>query len=246
MMVILRRNHVAALMFTCCFLVASVGVYNFALHPNLEEWRRQGLVVSSVNTSQKVVAITIDDGPNPEATPQVLKVLQQNQARATFFVLGLYAERHPALIKDIQTHGHEIGNHGFSHNIKQYNDPKFARSDVQRGQEIITLLTGVQPHLLRPPGGFLSRDLVKYCQDEKLTIITWTWKADYKDWKATNSSSLAQQIVAGVEPGQIILLHDGGENRQVIIDALSRALPELSGLGYRCITVSELLALRNQ
>ncbi len=246
MMIILQRNYLVMFMFTCCFLVVSIGIYNFALHPNLQEWRQQGLVVSSVKTSQKVVAITIDDGPNPEATPQVLDVLQQNNAQATFFVLGLHVERYPALIKDIQNHGHEIGSHGFSHNIKKYNDAKFARSDVQQSLEVIALSTGVRPHLLRPPGGFLSRDLVKYCQEEKLTIISWTWKADYKDWKATNSSLLAQQIVAGVEPGQIILLHDGGENRQVMINALSRALPELSELGYRCVTVSELLALKNK
>ena len=123
MMIILQRNYLVMFMFTCCFLVVSIGIYNFALHPNLQEWRQQGLVVSSVKTSQKVVAITIDDGPNPEATPQVLDVLQQNNAQATFFVLGLHVERYPALIKDIQNHGHEIGSHGFSHNIKNIMTP---------------------------------------------------------------------------------------------------------------------------
>lgn len=246
MFVILRRNHVAIFFLTCCFLVVSFGVYSFALHPNLNEWRQQGVVISSVETDQKVVALTFDDGPNPEATLEVLKLLQQNHARATFFVLGLHAEDHPALIKDIQFHGHEIGSHGYSHNIRQYNNSEFARSDVQRSLEVIASITGIRPHLLRPPGGFLSHDLVKYCKDKELTIITWTWEADYKDWKAANSNLLAKKIVAGVKPGQIILLHDGGENRQVMIQALSRALPELSQLGYRCVTVSELLALKNQ
>ena len=246
MFVVLRRKNVVMFLFTCCFLVGFAGVYNFALHPNLEKWTDQGLVVSSVDTKQKVVALTFDDGPNPEATTEVLKILEQNQARVTFFVLGLHAKEYPALIKDIQYHGHEIGSHGYTHNIRQYNNPQFARSDVQRSLEVIASITGIRPCLLRPPGGFLSRDLVSYCAAEKLTIITWTWKADYKDWKAVNSSSLAKQIITGIEPGQIILLHDGGKNREVMIKALSLALPELSELGYRCVTVSELLALKNQ
>ena len=166
MMIILRRDYVSMFIFACCFLVVSFGIYNFALHPNLNEWRQQGIVISSVDTSQKVIALTFDDGPQPDATPQVLKVLRQNQARATFFVLGLHAEENPGLIKGIQNHGHEIGSHGYSHNIKQYNDINFARSDVQRSLEVITLMTGIRPHLLRPPGGFLSRDLVGFCRNE--------------------------------------------------------------------------------
>lgn len=245
-MVILRRNHVSIFMFTFCFLVVSVGMYNFALHPDLEEWTQQGLVVSSVNTRQKVVALTFDDGPNPEATTEILSLLEQYQARVTFFVLGMHAEKYPALIKDIQYHGHEIGSHGYSHNIRQYNDSKFARSDVKRSLETITSITGIRPRLLRPPGGFLSRDLVNYCIDEKLTVVTWTWYADYKDWKAINSCFLAKQIITGIEPGQIIVLHDGGENREVMINALSLALPELSERGYQFVTVSELLALKKQ
>ncbi|MGI6550132.1 MAG: polysaccharide deacetylase family protein [Syntrophomonadales bacterium] len=246
MMVILRRNHVVMFLFSCCFLVASFGVYLFALHPNLKEWQRQGIVVSSVDTNEKAIALTIDDGPNPEATPEVLRVLQENQARATFFVLGVYAKDHPTLVEEIQIHGHEIGSHGYTHNIRQYNNSEFARSDVQRSLEVITSITGTRPRLLRPPGGFLSHDLVNYCKQEKLTIVSWTWNADYKDWKATNADSLADKIVAGVEPGQIILLHDGGENRQVMIRALSLALPKLSELGYRFVTVSELLAMKNK
>jgi len=242
--VVLQRNHVMMFCFVCCFLVFSYGVYNFALHPDLGQWKNQGLVISSVDTAEKAVAFTFDDGPNPEATPQVLEILRQNRARATFFVLGLYAERYPALIKEIQAHGHEIGSHGYSHRIKEYNNSDFARSDVKRAQDILTEQTGIRPRLLRPPGGFLSRDLVKYCQEESLSIITWTWQADYKDWKATDPNLLARQIIAGIQPGQIILLHDGGQNRKVMIDALSRALPELSRRGYRCVTVSELLALR--
>lgn len=246
MFVVLRRNQVAMFLFTCCFLVITSGVYTLGLHPNLEQWREQGIVVSSVDTKQKVIALTFDDGPDPEATAEVLQVLQQNKARATFFVLGLHAEEYPALVKDIQNRGHEIGSHGYSHNIRQYNNTDFARSDVRRSLDVIVSITGIRPHFLRPPGGFLSRDLVKYCKEEKLLIVTWTPNADYKDWKAVNSSSLAKQIIAGIEPGQIILLHDGGKNRDVMTKALSLALPELSKLGYHFVTVGELLALKNQ
>jgi len=244
--IVLRRNSVAIFLFACCFFAIASVVYNLALHPDLEEWQERGLVVSSVATKQKAVALTFDDGPNPEATTEVLDLLQKYEARATFFVLGIHAEKYPALVKNIQYHGHEIGSHGYTHNVRQYNNPEFARSDVKRSIETIASITGIRPRLLRPPGGFLSRDLVSYCVDEKLTIVTWTWYADYKDWKAVDSCLLAKQIIMGVEPGQIILLHDGGENHEIMVNALSLALPSLSRMGYRFVTVSELLALKNQ
>ena len=244
--VILRRNSVAIFLFACCLFAITSVVYTHGFHPDLEQWQKRGLVVTSVDTKQKVVALTFDDGPNPDATTEVLDLLQKYEARVTFFVLGMHAEKYPELIKSIQYHGHEIGSHGYTHNVRQYNNPQFARADAQRSLQAITSISGIRPHLLRPPGGFLSRQLVSYCIDEQLTIVIWNWDADFKDWKAVDSCLLAKQIITGVEPGQIILLHDGGENRQVMINALSLALPTLSRMGYRFVTVSELLALKNQ
>lgn len=213
MILVLERNHVTLFIFACCFLVVSYGIYNFALHPGLDEWEKEGIIISSVDTDQKVIALTFDDGPDIYATPQVLEVLRLNQVQATFFVLGLHAEKNPPLVREIQFRGHEIGSHGYSHQIAQYDDSDFALSDIKHSLEVITLITGIKPHLFRPPGGFLSRDLVEFCRDEKLIIITWPWQADYQDWKASDANALAQRIVAGVQPGQILLLHDGGENR---------------------------------
>ena len=129
--VVLRRNSVALILFACCFFAITSVAYNIALHPDLEQWREQGLVVSSVDTKEKVVALTFDDGPDPHATPEVLELLQQYEARATFFVLGIYAEKYPALIKSIQYHGHEIGSHGYTHKIKQYNDHQLDRKSTR-------------------------------------------------------------------------------------------------------------------
>ncbi|NLB18471.1 MAG: polysaccharide deacetylase family protein [Syntrophomonadaceae bacterium] len=246
MIVIMKRRNFTFLIVTFGLLLVLAGFYSFASHPDLNQWRQKGIVISQVSTTHKAIALTLDDGPNPEATLQILEILKQNDAKATFFVLGLHAQDFPHLIKAIQIGGHEIGNHGFSHNIKAYNNISFAKSDIKQSEEAIIRITGTRPRLLRPPGGFLSRDLIKYCLEEELQVITWTWQADYKDWKSANSSALAGQIVKGVQPGQIILLHDGGQNRQVLIKALTLALPELSELGYKFVTVSELLTLQDK
>lgn len=244
MILIVKRRSFIQLMVSLGILVVLLGFYSSALHPDSDKWIREGIIISQVATSQKAIAFTFDDGPNPDATLQVLEVLKQHNAKATFFVLGTHAQDYPHLIKSIQLAGHEIGNHGFSHKITEYNNTSFLKSDIKQSEDVITRITGIRPRLLRPPGGFLSRDLIKYCLQEKLKIITWTWQADYKDWKSTDSSYLADQIVTGIHPGQIILLHDGGQNRQIMIKALTQALAELSDLGYRFVTISQLLELK--
>ncbi|NLV16035.1 MAG: polysaccharide deacetylase family protein [Syntrophomonadaceae bacterium] len=244
MILIVKRRNFMLLTISLGLLLVLAGFYSFALHPDSDKWKKEGIIISQVSTSQKVIAFTFDDGPNPDATLQVLEVLKQHDAKATFFVLGIHAQEYPHLVKSIQLAGHEIGNHGFSHKIKEYNNTSFAESDIKQSEDVITRITGTRPRLLRPPGGFLSRDLIKYCLEEELQVITWTWQADYKDWKSTDSSYLAEQIVTGIQPGQIILLHDGGQNRQIMIKALTQALPELSDLGYSFVTISQLLALQ--
>lgn len=246
MFITIRRGQMTASLYVICFLAMTAFAYRIALHPDLEEWRNKGLVVSSVKTSQKAVSFTFDDGPDPVYTPQVLNVLEKYHAQATFFMVGVHVKRYPALVKDVWIRGNEIGNHGYTHQIKQYNNSEYARSDITRNEDLIKSITGFRPRLVRPPGGFLSRDLVNYSQEADFQIITWTWDADYKDWKANDSDFLARRIVENVRPGQIIILHDGGRNRQVMIKALKKALPELTAQGYRCVTVSELIELRNK
>lgn len=232
----LRLGIVGMLLFATC-------TYRIAVHPNLQEWKARGIVVSEVKTAQKIVALTFDDGPHPHATPSILDLLDQYNAKATFFVVGVNAEKYPWLVKEIHKRGNEVGNHGFSHKISSYNDANFAKNDLEKNEELICRLTGQKPHLVRPPGGFLSRALVEYCQSRGLIIVTWTWNMDFKDWKASEPKTLARSIVENVKPGQIILLHDGGENRQVLIQALEQVFPQLANQGYKCVTVSQLMDL---
>lgn len=212
----------------------------FALHPNLETWRKEGVVLSRVDTRERVMALTFDDGPDPRATPEVLKVLEANGVRATFFVLGSQARKYPGLVKAISDHGHEVGNHGYSHLIKNYINIEYARRDIEAGARLIQEITGTSPRLLRPPGGFLSYDLVDYCKENNILIVTWTWDTDVKDWKAVNPDQLAGDLVSHAGPGKIVILHDGGQNRDVLVEALARAIPVLLNKGYRLVTVSEL------
>ncbi|MGE5416253.1 MAG: polysaccharide deacetylase family protein [Acidobacteriota bacterium] len=244
MLLILPGKRIHLQIFGLCIIILTVCAFCFAVHPLLTEWQGKGWVISYVNTSHKVIALTFDDGPDPEATPMLLDILDKNKANATFFVLGVQGEKHPALVKKIVNNGHELASHGYSHKFKNYGNKDFFIDDIQKNNVLLFSLTGVKPLLFRPPGGYLSSDLVDYANKNGIKIITWTWQADYKDWKARNSDKLAQSIIKNASPGQIVLLHDGGQNREVMIRALTKSLPELARQGYRFVTVSELLALK--
>lgn len=116
-------------------------------------------VVPEVKTSTLVIAMTFDDGPDPEGTPAVLQVLSKHQAKATFFMIGKQAEKYPDLVRRVHLEGHEIGNHGYLHSYSLYRNVSKAMKDIEETQNLIYRLTGRRPALYRPPGGYISEEL---------------------------------------------------------------------------------------
>lgn len=238
------KKRTAGLMFSgILFISLFIGFYNFAVHENMDYWVKNKIVITRVKTSEKVAALTFDDGPDPGNTDIVLKTLKKHNAKATFFVMGNKAEAHPELLQQMIEDGHEIGNHSYSH--KAFNNMKkdMIRQEISHTNGIIYKITAQKPIWFRPPGGYLSYELIKITDQEKVKIAYWSWETDSKDWKGSSSQSIANHICKHISPGQIIILHDGCTNGLKTAKAVDLMLTDLSKQGYRFVTMSELMKL---
>ncbi len=247
MFIILRKRTIGLFLSSILFLGFSLGAYNYAAHPNMQNWKDQKLVITDVKTKQKVVSLTFDDGPDPKNTPAVLDVLKKHHTAATFFLVGSRAETNPALVKRMASEGHEIGNHSMSHADYNGKNIEFIRNDIKQCNDVIYKICKQRPELYRPPGGYLSYDLVALTQKEKLKIAYWTYQQDSKDWKSgTKSSQIASHIVKNIKPGQIIILHDGSSNGMESAKALDILIPELKRQEYKFVTMGQLIRMGNK
>lgn len=246
-MILLIKKKNFHLLFAGIFLFGfSLGTYNLALHPHYEEWKEKKLVINNVKTSQKVVALTFDDGPDPINTPVLLDVLEKHHAQATFFVIGAKVEKNPEILKRIARDGHEIGNHSYTHFKDKSRKDDYIRYEIRKTNEVIYNLTGQTPRLFRPPGGYLSDALIALTQKENIQIAYWSYIQDVKDWRGAKAESISKHIIENIEPGQIILLHDGSSNGMQTAKAVNILVDKLSQEGYRFITMSKLIKLGNK
>jgi len=183
-------------------------------------------------------SLTFDDGPNPKYTPQVLALLDKFGAQGTFFVIGTNFTRHPKLLQQITAKGNEIAAHSMTHP-----DPDYL-SDSELDYEIsasVTVLreTSDQPvHYFRPPYGSGNYIYVKRASQLDVKIVYWT--VDPRDWSGISSDLIAERVLDNLEPGSIVLLHDGGGTRQETVDALEIILREATARGYNSVTLSNL------
>ncbi len=248
-MILLFKKRTLGFMGTGIFLLClSIGTFNVALHPNMNKWKQEKVVITMVKTSQKAVALTFDDGPDPERTPAVLDSLRKYNAHASFFVVGNRVEKQPQMLQKIAAEGHEIANHSYSHSYSAFtsNKPEIFKEEIDKTTSLIEKITSQKPLLFRPPGGYLSDNLVNLIKTEQLTIAYWTWQQDSKDWKVgTSGAAIASHIIKNIQPGQIILLHDGANNGLETAKAVDILLDKLTKEGYQFVTMSELIKLGN-
>lgn len=153
------------------------------------------------------VALTFDDGPTPDLTPRVLDALDQRGVKATFFLVGEEAARHPALTRDVVRRGHEVGNHTYSHQNLAALGPAAAREQVDRGRAVLEEVTGRPVRLLRPPWGAVNLAVLLHAAHMGLTVVLWS--VDSRDWRRTGGEGIRRTLrQARVRPGDILLLHD--------------------------------------
>lgn len=200
---------------------------------------RQPWVVFSVPTTVRRVAITIDDGPSADLTPDLLDVLHRHGARATFFVLGSGVQAHPAIVAAAHTAGHEIGNHGWSDRPAARLSRADLRRDLVRTGEVISLATGASPRLVRPGSGWLTPGQLRDVRAMGLTVVLGSVAT--LDLGVADLARELRFLVGRLRPGAVIVLHEGGSDRAGVVALLDRLLTEVRRHGYEAVTVSALL-----
>lgn len=174
------------------------------------------------------VALTFDDGPHPQYTPQVLAVLREHRVTATFCVVGRNAEAHPWLIQQIVAEGHTLCNHSWDHDVALgARSPEHIRTDLLRTSAAIRAAVPDAPiSWYRQPGGAWTWSVVSVARDLGMTPLHWS--VDTSDWRAPGAGRITAAVLDGVQHGSVVLLHDAGGNRQGTVDALHRILPVLT------------------
>jgi peptidoglycan-N-acetylglucosamine deacetylase len=188
--------------------------------------------------SEKLVALTLDDGPTREWTPQVLRILQRHGAKATFFRVGEHAQAAPDLTTQTADAGHEQGNHTWAHSDLTQHGEGFDRGTLERTQEVLEKLTGQTPTLCRPPYGRIDSVGLAVCSRLHYGVALWSHHVT-----GSNPEGGVNEILRQATPGSIILAHDGGsEPNASLMKQLDRLVGSMTDTGFRFVTVSELLA----
>lgn len=205
------------------------------------EFQVFGNMVTRVETSNPVVALTFDDGPNPGFTEEILEILREEEVRATFFVTGRALEENTLEAQRIVAGGHELGNHSYSHVRMIGRSYSFVREEVQQTDELIRA-AGYEGEIhFRPPYGKRLIILPYYLSVTDRTTIFMDVEPESYPEIAADAGSVVGHVLDRTRPGSIILLHVMNERRAETMQAVPGIIQGLRSRGYRFVTVSELL-----
>jgi peptidoglycan-N-acetylglucosamine deacetylase len=213
--------------------------------------------VNMYGSSPNKIAITFDDGPDPEWTPRILDVLKNKGAKATFFLIGAEAQKYPGITKRVYAEGHEIGNHTFTHPDISNISKRYFEVELNLTERFFEGKLGVKPVLFRPPYSIDQEpdtaDQVRPLElAQDLGYITVGDKVDPNDWHDNprrSANQIVNDVLANLPPcapsnlacGNIILLHDGGGDRRETVKALPQIIDGIRARGYEIVPVSELM-----
>jgi peptidoglycan/xylan/chitin deacetylase (PgdA/CDA1 family)/spore germination protein YaaH/GT2 family glycosyltransferase len=216
-----------------------------------EEWfalpspyvvRRAGVVPGKV-------ALTFDDGPDPVTTPAILDVLAARQAPAAFFVVGLHAARFPELVARIAREGHELGNHSFTHPDVDRVSAGRLEAELEATTRVVEGIAGLRPLLYRPPSladvePRTVAGAAAFARAGSLGYLVVDADVDPRDWQETSAARLTETVLREAAQGGVVLLHDGGADRRVTVEALPAIVDGLRARGLELVPVSQLIGKR--
>ena len=211
-----------------------------------------GRNIVRLNTDQRIVALTYDDGPNPPYTERLLDVLTKHDVKATFFMIGNRIEKHPKTVNRVIAEGHQIGNHTYSHPLLGFLPPFYVRREIERTDD---LLQRYPPYGTFKVGEIVFRSpvLTRFLpvawvlakgNRAHISCNVWSW-----DWTTQTPEKITETVLKKTKPGSIIVLHDGkaenkNANRSGTIEATDRIITALKRDGYRFVRLSDCLTVR--
>lgn len=191
-------------------------------------------VINNPTISEKVIALTFDDGPSPLTTPRVLAALKKYKASSTFFIVGGMAKNRAKILRQMVREGHVVGNHTYSH--PYHPDKEKAAIEIKTTNQVIHAAIGVYPTIFRPPGGFMDSWTARLSKASGLASVFWTGSSG--DTATKSEDVVYSNVIRSAHPGAIILMHDVKEHTT---RAVPRILKTLKKNGYRFVTVPEML-----
>jgi len=191
------------------------------------------------------LALTFDDGPDPDWTPRVLDLLGAAGIHATFFVIGERAARAPSIVRRIAAEGHELGNHSWSHRNLWFCGPGATREQVRRGHDAIAELTGAAPLHFRPPWGMVNAAMFRAVRKTGERVVFWSIQPEGR--RPAPAGRQVAHVLRRAHAGAIVDLHDAEGTRRAperLVEALPEMIRGLRERGYAFSTVAELLTAR--
>lgn len=190
---------------------------------------------SPTGPQEKTVTLTFDDGPHPTHTAQVLRLLDEHEVRAVFCVVGEQVREHPEVVRDVVEHGHQLCNHTDTH------DPELAtRSEERIEDEIEATADAIEDavpeadvRFFRQPAIHVTANVADVSDDFDYVPLNWT--IDPRDWSRPGTDAIVADVLGELEPGAVVLLHDGGGDRAGTIEALGTLLDAFDTMGYRVV-----------
>ncbi|WP_410640862.1 polysaccharide deacetylase family protein [Amycolatopsis sp. lyj-346] len=237
-----RRARKWTIVVASLLVVVLAGAYTLLQVAGSRTFQFFGTLVNRVETSEKIVALTFDDGPDPAGTSTILDTLKSRQVPATFFLIGRDIAAHPDLAREIAAAGHEIGNHSFSHDRMIGVTPSWVADEIEATDALIRTTGYTGDIHFRPPNGKKLFALPRYLAAHNRVTITWDVEPDSAG--IPGAATIEQDTIGQVRPGSIILLHAMYPAREQTRLALGPVLDGLKQRGYRFVTVSQLLAAR--
>jgi peptidoglycan/xylan/chitin deacetylase (PgdA/CDA1 family) len=193
------------------------------------------------DTDERVVALTFDDGPDPQYTEPVLAALAEHDVPATFFVVGERGEQHLDLLRRTAAAGHELGNHTWRHTDLSMLSRAEAREELGRTGELLASVIGAPPAVLRPPWGRISGTVMHIAAEQGMDVVVWDERLRERELDAAGNVA---HVLGSLEPGTVLLAHDAGPGpRSVGVAAVPGIVRGALERGYRFVTASEVLAL---
>jgi peptidoglycan-N-acetylglucosamine deacetylase len=189
--------------------------------------------------AQHMVALTFDDGPSGR-TPAILRVLAHNHAHATFFVVGRSTRGMEPVLRHMAAAGNELADHTYSHADLLALPAPARKHQLQWTRALVARATGLQPHFFRPPYGATGPAVNRL--GRSLGLIPVLWSVDSRDWQLPGTNAIVRRVLANVGPGAIVLMHDGGGDRQETLRALPAILRALERRHLKVVTLSRMLA----
>lgn len=216
------------------FIVTTIGSFHIRWNYFLKA------IHKNKDVNDNVIALTFDDGPNPEFTPEVLSLLKKYNFKATFFCIGKQVEKHPEILQQILADGHVVGNHSYLHsNNYGFLSTKKVISDLEKNQQIIENITSLKTQFFRPPFGVTNPNISKAVK--KMNLITFGWSVRSYDTVVKNPTKVFQKISSKIQKGDVVLLHDTSQKSVLILEQLLEFMKQTK---MKSVTLESLFNLK--